>query len=656
MFTHDIYVVSNKPKSILCAPVTHKGKVAGILYLENNLTANAFTPERLELLRILSSQAAISIENARLYEELAQKNIALTELNELKDEFLAQTSHELKTPLAGILGIAESLHTHLPNESTNGIKPDIELIIAASRRLLNLVNDILDFIRLKHKDITLQLGSVDLKSSVDVVFELSRPLIRGKKLSLINKIDIEPVFLHADPNRLQQILLNLVNNAIKFTASGEISVSAANIEDKGLVRISVSDTGVGIPKNKIKSIFDYSNKTAPFMTSEYEGTRIGLSVTKHLIELHGGTIWIESMPGKGSDFIFTLPAFRNEIHNDFYSLQVFLGKKFINVEDIEELYGNKGNFLVIDDESMNLGVIRAFLEGEDYSVTFLTSPEEAIDLINSGCFDLVLLDVMMPGRSGYDVCRIIREKYSIYELPVVLLTVRNNLQDIITGFNAGANDYLIKPVQKEELLARIGTLIQLKKSVKEHKNAEYKLLQEHMNPHFLFNTLHNIHSWIVRDSQRADHMLLKLAEIYRYILSHSCQPIVSFSEEWEFVKDYLEIQKYHYSSPLQTQCELFGNFNNVDIPPLTIQPLVENCIKHGFRDITRKGCIEITARRDNEEVRVDVCDNGEGLSDDISFSSLENIKKRLLHYYNVVELKLMNRAQGGVQASLYFKL
>ncbi len=604
----------------------------------------------------------ISKYNRELFEELEQKNVRLIEINELKDEFLAKTSHELRTPLAGMVGIAESSAATASAGTIDAVRSNFRLILSSGRRLMSLVNDILDFIRLKHKDIQLHKRRVDLSQLADLVFEFSTPLIQGKRLMLKNLVHPGAVVLHADENRVQQILFNLVGNAIKFCEQGEITISANALDEAPLVQITVSDTGPGIPAERLGSVFEEYEQGHADSATRYGGVGLGLSITKHLVELHGGTIKVESALGKGTDFIFTLPAFQDGeadagiprpgmINTETYE-KVVRGR-----DSIPDLIGNRGRILVVDDEPMNLLVARSMLEGTGYSAVFINDATAAVGIIMKGEFDLAILDVMMPGMSGYEVCRAIRERRSLHELPVVLLTVKSDTTDIIAGFEAGANDYLVKPVRKEEFLARVDTLVRLTKTARSHKELEYKLLQEKMNPHFLFNTLNIIYSHIVRGSNVADKLVLKLAEIYRFILNQSYQPLIPFSEEWQFVKDYLEIQTYLFPDALTLRLDLQGDFSDVSIPPLTIQPMVENCIKHGFCNMRDNAYIEVHAQRSNGEVQLEVCDNGEGLGvGKVAYSSLENIKRRLLLNFNEVELNVGNRAEGGARALLSFSV
>ncbi len=598
--------------------------------------------------------------NQELFEELEQKNAKLIEINELKDEFLAKTSHELRSPLAGMVGIAESSEAIVSAGTSEMVRSSFRLIESSGRRLMSLVNDILDLVRLKHKDIQLFRERVDLSPLVDLIFEFSMPLIQGKPLILKNLVKPGLILLYADENRVQQILFNLVGNAIKFCERGEISISAAIISNSPLVKIMVSDNGPGIPEDRRALIFEEYRQAEEDSASRHGGVGLGLSITKHLVELHGGMIRVESALGKGSNFIFTLPVYtgtsdlrkeKPENPEDGIYEKVVQGRR-----SIPELTGERGRILVVDDEPMNLLVVRSMLERKGYSAVFTSDPVSVVESIIKGNFDLAVLDVKMPGMSGYEVCRAIRERRSLHEFPVILLTVKSDTTDIIAGFEAGANDYLVKPVRKEEFLARVDTLVRLTKTARSHKELEYKLLQEKMNPHFLFNTLNIIYSHIVRGSNVADKLVLKLAEIYRFILNQSYQPLIPFSEEWQFVKDYLEIQTYLFPDALTLRLDLQGDFSDVSIPPLTIQPMVENCIKHGFYNIRRNAWIEVRAQRTNSEVRLEICDNGGGLADAraAANSSLENIKRRLLLNFRNVELVVGNREGGGVRASLCF--
>jgi signal transduction histidine kinase len=400
---------------------------------------------------------------------LEEKNIYLNKLNELKDEFLANTSHELRTPINGIIGIVESMVDGATGPLTDQQKYNLALVSNSGKRLSNMINDILDFTKLKNKEIVLQIKPIDLKIIVDMVIVLSKPLIKGKDLALVNEIDSSLTPVDADENRIQQILYNLIGNAIKFTEKGKVSVSAKVLDDK--VAVSVQDTGIGISEDKFDQIFESFEQGDGSTEREYGGTGLGLSITKKIVELHGGTISIESKLGEGSKFTFTVPA-SHVSHEDIASS--YAPRTIIDMEDFagdergaeyeENAAGEEGyRILVVDDEPVNIQVLTNLLTIWKYSVHKAYNGLEALDLIEKGEeFDLVLLDVMMPKMSGYETCRHLREKYSLFDLPIVMLTAKNQIQDIVLGFQSGANDYVQKPFDKEELLARVRTLLELK--------------------------------------------------------------------------------------------------------------------------------------------------------------------------------------------------
>jgi signal transduction histidine kinase/serine phosphatase RsbU (regulator of sigma subunit) len=480
-FTQDPHIVEHQVKSVLCVPLLKQKEVKGILYLENNLATDTFTPERVEVLNLLSSQIAISIENAQFYQkiaqqnkELAQQNKQLEDMDKLKDEFLANTSHELRTPLNGIIGIAESLLDGAAGTLSENARKNLLMVAQSGHRLTNLVNDILDFSKLKHKDIELQLKPVSMREIAEIILMLSNPLKGKKDLQLVNTIapDFPPA--RADENRVQQILYNIVGNAIKFTENGSIEISAKKQEQGKLEElvITVSDTGIGISKEKLGQIFEGFEQADGGAAREYGGTGLGLAVTKQLVELHHGRIWVESEVGVGSRFIFTLPIAEGEAESLFRqsTLVTHLSQAEIRESSTTTISpqptASQGEFkvLIVDDEPVNLQVLVNHLSLNNYAVIQATSGPQALGLLEKGLKpDLILLDVMMPRMTGYEVVQKIREKWKMTELPTVLLTAKNQISDLVVGLDAGANDYLTKPISKEELLARVKTHIDIKR-------------------------------------------------------------------------------------------------------------------------------------------------------------------------------------------------
>ncbi len=397
-------------------------------------------------------------------QELELKNNQLSEMDRLKDEFLANTSHELRTPLNGIIGLAESLTDGVAGELNEKQKENMQLIIHSGMRLASLVNDILDFSKLKHSSLDLNLQPVNLRSSVNVV----TAVINNKKnVEIINNVS-EGFTVLADENRLQQILHNLLGNAVKFTDAGRITIDAIRSADGKTAEISVTDTGIGIPEDKLESVFRSFEQVDGNTARKYGGTGLGLAITKQLVELHGGTITAKSVPGEGS--CFTISMSYTEEAADAVTETLKISRpadplpedtaipEKISSSDPED----KIRILVVDDEPVNLKVLSNHLSVQDYIVDLAEDGKQALDKIDQGNrYDLIVLDVMMPGLTGYEVTEHLRKKFHPTELPVVLLTAKNQLSDLVTGFDSGANDYLTKPVSKKELLARIKTHVQL---------------------------------------------------------------------------------------------------------------------------------------------------------------------------------------------------
>ena len=409
-------------------------------------------------------------------------NLRLQETDRLKDEFLANTSHELRTPLHGITGLAESLIDGGAGPVPEAVQANLSLIVTSGRRLGHLVNDILDFSKLRHRNLELDLRRVDLRPLVEVVLTLSRPLVGSKPLELRNAVPEDLPAVAADENRLQQIFHNLVGNAVKFTESGSVEISAE--ADPSLVKVRVTDTGPGIAPDQQERIFG-AFEQGDASERPLGGTGLGLAVSRQLVELHGGTIGVESTPGAGATFELTLPVAGDELPaaggatGEVTDAAVPVADAFLAQVDADagslqtasagaELHEG-ARILVVDDEPINRQVLKNFLSVENFDLTLASSGDEALRLLESQTFDLVLLDIMMPRLSGYEVCRTLRQQHPLGELPVIFLTAKNQDSDVVTGMSLGANDFLTKPISKDRLLARVRPHLDL---LKTHRNLE----------------------------------------------------------------------------------------------------------------------------------------------------------------------------------------
>lgn len=433
------------------------------------------------------------MEQAREEHERNQARMVqeLKKLNQLKDEFLANTSHELRTPLNGMIGLIEAIldtHENIPYD----MRYNLKLVLSSGRRLSSLINDILDFSKLKHEELYINRKPIEVRSLVDIALTLCKPLRGDKPVELINQIpeDLPPVF--ADEDRLQQIFLNLLGNAVKFTDEGSVEVSAEVGED--YVRLKVVDTGIGISETKLQEIFEAFSQADGSSERQYGGTGLGLSITKKLVELHQGTIDVTSQLGRGSTFSFMLPIAKGEAKQEpgedddavmalresaeEPEVATTIQQKREDHEDEEHNHdlSQKSRILAVDDDKVNLQVVKSQLH--NYQVTLAESGAEALEILEKeGPFDLVILDIMMPKMSGYEVCRRIRQDYKPNELSVILLTAKNQVSDLVTGLESGANDFLTKPISRRELLARVKTHLELIHVTRQLKQAQEKALE-----------------------------------------------------------------------------------------------------------------------------------------------------------------------------------
>ena len=427
--------------------------------------AQAFTVSR----RILKSRQL----SETLAADLERSNEQLRSVDRLKDEFLASTSHELRTPLQGIIGIADSMREESPRERR------LNLIVSSGRRLAALVNDILDFSKLRYRDIQLQFASINLRAFADLQLELIAYHLQGKAGPELRN-DVAPNhFVMADEARLTQIFQNLLGNAVKHTASGEIRVRARHAENSPTVIIEIQDTGTGIAPDQLDRIF------VPFEQASNEernrgGIGLGLPIAKSLAELHGGTLTVTSTLGHGSTFRFTLPRALGDEHTQHAEATPRPPLPLPRVERIalptpEEPAADDSRdplVLIVDDEPVNVEVMRAFLKTAALRLVSAHSAMRAREIIANGTLpDCLVLDIMMPKVSGLEYLRELRETYSQIELPVLMVTAMSRTNDLLAALDAGASDYLTKPFEKEEFKLRVTNLTALSRSHRDSRHA-----------------------------------------------------------------------------------------------------------------------------------------------------------------------------------------
>ena len=292
-------------KATLIVPLKIESKLTGILLVGEKLSGDIFDDQELEVLAVLANQVAISLENARLYEELSESNAQLMQASRLKSQFLASMSHELRTPLNSIIGFSKVLLNRFDGELTERQETYIRSVHNSGAHLLQLINGILDFSRIEAGKLEMSSEELDLHELIDECIESSMPLARGKQMKLEKNAPLELPPLSGDRTKVKQILLNLLSNAIKFTAQGRVLVSV--VAEPDAIRVSVADTGIGIREDDLAHLFEPFQQLDNPVARSAGGTGLGLAISKKFVELHGGRIWAESRENQGSTFHFTLP-------------------------------------------------------------------------------------------------------------------------------------------------------------------------------------------------------------------------------------------------------------------------------------------------------------------------------------------------------------
>ena len=405
---------------------------------------------------------------------LQEQNKELIKLDEFKDDFLASTSHELRMPLHGIAGLAKTINQESPSLSAGALN-HVKLIESTAVRLGNLVNDILDLSSLKHDKLNLQLAPTHLKSIVESTIQSLQPLAKNKSIDLKFDINDDADQVLVDDQRLHQILYNLIGNAIKFTEKGSVTVTAHCKGQESVVQ--VLDTGVGISSAQIEQAFDPSVTVMPSTRNEIRGSGLGLPITRKLVELHSGRFVLKRRDGGGTIAEFTLQKTKldpsvSQDETSLYEREASGAKSVnyvVNTENLTEESAPENtltkNALIYyaDDEAVNQELVASQLVAAGYLVELFPDGQSLLDQLSTSVPDLILLDWMMPGKNGLEVCREIRDLHDSCTLPIIMLTARHQVHDIVRALNAGANDYLTKPYHEQELSARVFSQISVKR-------------------------------------------------------------------------------------------------------------------------------------------------------------------------------------------------
>ncbi len=483
----DIYIVkqvSGRPaedkfshipdsRSMLVMRIKVDMNIAGYLILDSIQSENAFDGQDMQLLRNLKAHIKSAFIKGLMLEDLQTKNHQITdqletleklnneiqmanekirEADKLKSDFLARMSHELRTPLNAIIGFSELVHGGMTGELNDEQKECIRDIHESGQHLLQLINDILDISKIEAGKMDLDFESFDIQKIIASVAHTVEPLIERKSQRLAVLIEPGMKKVWGDSGKIKQVLINLLSNSNKFTSDhGNIAVEARkSLDYEGLVEISVIDTGRGIRPEDMAILFDEFRQFGAPSTRGEKGTGLGLALCKRFIEMHGGTIWAESEYGKGSRFTFTIQeasALAEVVQPVKVQKEIPKTEKVIPVKD--------NIVLVIEDDEKACRLMKYYLEREGYGVIFASNGDDAIELAKQHHPKVITLDILLPHKDGWEILTDLRSDPETESIPVIIVSMLDN-KDL--GYSFEADDYFVKPVDKDKLLSRIRDL------------------------------------------------------------------------------------------------------------------------------------------------------------------------------------------------------
>ncbi len=450
-------------------------ELLGVLLLGRKRNLRHFSKRETAFLKQVNTAMTIALSNSLLYERLR-------ELDQQKTKFLTEVAHELSGPLSGMTSIAEGLLGKRDEASTAVLSDEmrnIESIRVTAAEMKDLVDNLLDLSKVEIGAMTYHFQKTDLATVVQTAIDLARPAARRKNLDLDFEYDTPFPEIVGDKARLRQCVSNLITNAIKYTDFGKIHVLCQRQDDE--VFVKVRDTGRGMSPDEMEMAFKRYQRGQK--THEIEGSGLGLALTQEIIVAHGGRITLESKLEVGSEFTFYLSATSEPpIHTNpatYHPLirtsKVVEQKK--NAPQLESFRGSGERILVIDDSEADRTPIQSYLQKQGYEVQTAGDGKEGHQLCLLEPPDLILTDMMMPRISGSELCRLLKRDPTTASIPIIMITGRNNFGDMIFGIQMGADDYIAKPCNPEELLLRITALLRMRRIRDERDIANRKLTE-----------------------------------------------------------------------------------------------------------------------------------------------------------------------------------
>jgi signal transduction histidine kinase/CheY-like chemotaxis protein len=487
--THRPHPLLPDTRAELGIPLMIGNRVTGALDVQST-QANAFTDDDVAVLQTLADQIAVALDNARSFEVAQKAVVEIREADRLKSEFLANMSHELRTPLNSIIGFSRVILKGIDGPINDLQQQDLEAIHHSGQHLLDMINNILDLSKIEAGKMELSIEEMDITDIIKSVVSTARGLIKEQPITLIDKTPDDLPHVLVDRTRIRQIMLNLLQNATKFTEEGDITVDTAVINDTEnnlpFVKISVVDSGIGISPEDQENLFERFSQVDSSLTRKVGGTGLGLSITKRLVEMQGGTINLISEEGKGSTFWFTVPiaidtqsddpgetseAIKSleevktvedvEIKEGETTVEITEEVEIVITADMEKAVITEESIqetkviLSIDDDEKVISLYSRYLNPHGYQVIALTDPNKALQQIKEIKPYAITLDIMMPTKDGWQVIQEIKADPELSSIPIIICSIT---EDQERAYKLGAVEYLVKPILEEELVTAIKNL------------------------------------------------------------------------------------------------------------------------------------------------------------------------------------------------------
>lgn len=429
-------------RSVVAIPMVRSDRVVGAMVVRRK-SPGLLSDETCEVLEAFASQSTIALTNARLYQQLELQSAELAEASQHKSEFLASMSHELRTPLNAVIGFSEVLLERMFGDLNERQEDYLRDILNSGRHLLALLNDVLDLSKVEAGAMELDPTDFDVAETLDYALSMVRERAVAHGITLHREVAPGVGMVRADELRFKQVLLNLLSNAVKFTPDGgrvEVRARAAD----GDLEITVSDTGMGIDPADQQRIFD-SFQQGGRTARQAEGTGLGLTLTKRIVELHGGRLWLNSEVGHGSTFGFSIPLDRSVVATG-------------RPDPALGAADDRPVVVVVEDDRSSAELMALHLEAAGLRPVVVPNGADGLAAVRAQSPAAVILDIRLPGMDGWDVLGAIKGDPHTASIPVVVVSV---IHERGRGFALGASDYLVKPVARDDLLAALRRLVSL---------------------------------------------------------------------------------------------------------------------------------------------------------------------------------------------------